>query len=81
MLKRSARPEDRPAVFAAQFTLSHGCWLLTYPLAGWSMSRLGMVPSGLLLTAIAILGLIYARRQWPAHDPETLPDSHSDLAP
>jgi MFS family permease len=73
LLKRSARPEDRPAVFAAQFTLSHGCWLLTYPLAGWSMSRLGMVPSGLLLTAISILGLIYARRQWPAHDPETLP--------
>jgi MFS family permease len=77
LLKRSARPEDRPAVFAAQFTLSHGCWLLTYPLAGWSMSRLGMVPSGLLLTTIAILGLIYARRQWPAHDPETLPHSHA----
>ncbi len=38
LLKRSARPEDRPSVFAAQFTLSHGCWLLTYPLAGWSMS-------------------------------------------
>jgi MFS family permease len=73
LLKRSAPPEDRPAVFAAQFTLSHGCWLLTYPLAGWSMSRLGMAPSGLLLSAIAILGLIYARRQWPAHDPETLP--------
>ncbi len=81
LLKRSARPEDRPAVFAAQFTLSHGCWLLTYPLAGWSMSRFGMAPSGLLLTAIAIAGLIYARRQWPAHDPEALPHSHPELAP
>lgn len=34
LLRRSALPEDRPAVFAAQFALSHGCWLITYPLAG-----------------------------------------------
>lgn len=66
LLKRSAAAPDRPAVFAAQFTLSHGCWLVTYPLAGWSMSRFGMAPSLLLLSAIACLGLIYAQRQWPA---------------
>ena len=34
LLKRSAKAEDRPALFAAQFALSHGCWLICYPLAG-----------------------------------------------
>ncbi|WP_417714129.1 MFS transporter [Pseudophaeobacter arcticus] len=80
LLKRSARAEDRPAVFAAQFTLSHGCWLITYPLAGWSMSSFGMVPSLLVLNALAILGVLYARIQWPAHDPESLPHGHPELA-
>ena len=41
LLTRSAHPEDRPAVFAAQFTLSHACWLVFYPLAGWLMTRFG----------------------------------------
>ncbi|MEP2716842.1 MFS transporter [Pseudophaeobacter sp.] len=79
LLKRSAHPEDRPAVFAAQFTLSHGCWLITYPLTGWSMTVLGMVPSLLLLNGLAICGLIYARSQWPADDPEVFAHDHPEL--
>uniref|UniRef100_UPI0035B3BBC4 MFS transporter n=1 Tax=Tabrizicola sp. TaxID=2005166 RepID=UPI0035B3BBC4 len=35
IINRSAREADRGAVFAAQFALSHACWLVTYPLAGW----------------------------------------------
>ena len=35
LLRRSAHAEDRPALFAAQFALSHACWLVAYPLAGW----------------------------------------------
>lgn len=35
VLGRLSAPEDRPALFAAQFALLHGCWLITYPLAGW----------------------------------------------
>jgi predicted MFS family arabinose efflux permease len=34
LLRRSAAPEDRPALFAAQFALSHVCWLIAYPLVG-----------------------------------------------
>ena len=49
LLRRSAQPEDRPAVFAAQFALSHACWLLTYPLAGWTMTAFGTVPALILL--------------------------------
>ncbi len=41
LLRRSAHAEDRPALFAAQFALSHACWLVTYPLSGWLMTRFG----------------------------------------
>ncbi len=34
LLRRSSQPEDRPSLFAAQFALSHPCWLITYPVAG-----------------------------------------------
>lgn len=34
IIRRSATPGERPALFAAQFALSHACWLVTYPLAG-----------------------------------------------
>lgn len=36
LIRRSTPPEARTAAFAAQFSLSHSCWLLTYPLAAGS---------------------------------------------
>ena len=64
LLARSARPEDRPALFAAQFTLSHACWLLAYPAAGWGLTWLG--PAGLMasLSATALMCLALAARTW-----------------
>ena len=38
LLRRSAHAGDRPALFAAQFALSHACWLVTYPLSGWLLT-------------------------------------------
>lgn len=35
LLRLSSSDADRPALFAAQFALSHACWLITYPMAGW----------------------------------------------
>ena len=51
LLRRSTHEEDRPPVFAAQFALSHACWLLTYPLAGWIGHALGMGSAMILLGA------------------------------
>ena len=42
LLRRFAHAEDRPALFAAQFALSHVCWLVTYPLAGWAGKVIGL---------------------------------------
>lgn len=79
LLRRSAHPEDRPALFAAQFALSHACWLLTYPLSGWLMTAFGTVPALLALAALASLGTLAALRLWPAGDPEAVEHTHDNL--
>jgi MFS family permease len=79
LLRRSAQPEDRPAIFAAQFALSHACWLLTYPLAGRFGAAFGLDVTFLVLAGIAAVGVVMAMRLWPAMDPEAVPHFHPDL--
>jgi H+ antiporter protein len=81
LLRRSAHAEDRPAVFAAQFALSHACWLLTYPLAGWLGSSAGIVPTLLVLAAMTLSGLALARSLWPLADTDIVPHVHPELSP
>src|SRR3546814_4434462 len=52
LLKRSSDEADRPALFAAQFALSHVCWLIAYPVAGQVGARFGMAPAFLLLAVL-----------------------------
>ncbi len=79
LLRRSAQPTDRPAVFAAQFALSHACWLLTYPLAGWLGSTVGIVPTAFVLAAITFGGVLLARTLWPVADSDVVPHEHPEL--
>ncbi|NNU81774.1 MFS transporter [Halovulum dunhuangense] len=79
LLRRSAHPEDRPALFAAQFALSHACWLVTYPLSGWLMTQFGPVAALGTLAALAGVGALAALRLWPKEDPEILEHSHDNL--
>lgn len=81
LLRRSAHAEDRPAVFAAQFGLSHACWLLCYPLSGWLMTRFGAVPALVVLAAVAGAGIIAALRLWPAGDAPEVEHTHDNLPP
>ncbi|MHA6347663.1 MFS transporter [Roseivivax sp. CAU 1761] len=79
LLRRSAHPEDRPAVFAAQFALSHACWLVAYPLAGLLMT-VSAAPTTLLgLALLAACGIGAAVRFWPADAPETPEHRHDSL--
>ena len=79
LLRRSAHAADRPTVFAAQFALSHACWLLTYPLAGWLGGIAGMPVTLLVLGIVAFVGAGLAYALWPAGDPEVLSHEHPDL--
>jgi len=81
LLRRSAHPEDRPALFAAQFALSHACWLLAYPAAGWLGVGVGMPVTFALFAAVAALAVLLAARLWPAGDPQAIEHAHPDLPP
>ena len=81
LLRRSAHPEDLPQLFAAQFSLSHVCWLLAYPLAGWVGAKFGLGIALIALTVVCATGVVVAWRAWPAHDPEQIAHTHDDLPP
>ncbi|WP_278261584.1 MFS transporter [Nocardia sp. AG03] len=76
VLRRSARAEDRPALFAAQFSLSHVAWLITYPITGWLATTAGFTATWVTLAAIAGLGTTAAIRLWPRHDPAEITHVH-----
>ncbi|WP_336088016.1 MFS transporter [Nocardia sp. SSK8] len=76
VLRRSARAEDRPALFAAQFSLSHLAWLITYPITGWLATTAGFTTTWVTLAVIAALGATAAVRLWPRHDPAEITHVH-----
>lgn len=77
LLVKSSSDEDRPRLYAAQFSLSHACWLLAYPLAGWLGGALGLQPTFLVMALLALAGIVLALRLWPAVDPVDLPHNHA----
>lgn len=79
LLRRSAHAEDRPALFAAQFALSHACWLLAYPAAGWLGAHAGMPVACLVLGGAAAVSVGFAALLWPRHDPAVIEHLHPDL--
>jgi len=81
LLRRSAHPEDRPALFAAQFALSHACWLLTYPLAGRLGATAGLAPTFLVMAAVAVAGILAAVRLWPKNQIDAPEHEHAGLDP
>jgi MFS family permease len=80
VIARSATAKDRPAVFAAQFSLSHAGWLLAYPLAGELGARAGLEPALLILSGMTVGVAALALRIWPATDPLTREHDHPELA-
>jgi H+ antiporter protein len=80
LLRRSSHAEDRPALFAAQFALSHACWLITYPLAGWVGANFGLTIAFICLAFLAGLAVLVSVNIWqPRHDQESLEHSHENL--
>jgi MFS family permease len=79
LLRRSAHAVDRPAVFAAQFALSHACWLVAYPLAGWVGAEAGLGAAFALLGTLAVAATVLAARLWPSGDPVEVEHSHEPI--
>lgn len=66
LLRRVATDDTRSYLFTAQFSLSHACFLLAYPLAGWVGAAAGQSTAALTLGAFALIGTITALVLWPA---------------
>jgi MFS family permease len=87
VLRRSSEAHDRPALFAAHFALSHACWLIAYPLAGFVSAGFGIGSAFVMLGALSVVGALSAASLWPverdhgiAHRHDDLPDDHPHLA-
>ncbi|MGQ4715593.1 MFS transporter [Streptomyces anulatus] len=68
VLRASVEPNAIPGTFAAQFSLSHLAWLITYPVAGWLGTNVGFAAAWSALAALAGAGAIGALLLWPRHD-------------
>jgi len=80
VLRRSCRDSDRPAFFAAQFALSHLCWLFAYPLAGALGAAYG---TGIAFAGLALVVAVAAAAAaflWPRRDVAELEHEHPPLA-
>jgi MFS family permease len=79
LLRRSSNAEDRPALFAAQFALSHACWLITYPAAGWVGATLGLTTAFAVMVAVVLVATGLALTLWPSADPAEIAHAHGAL--
>ncbi|WP_172797061.1 MFS transporter [Devriesea agamarum] len=59
LLRQRVAPAELPDVFAAQFSLSHLCWLMAYPVVGW-VGGLGLTTSIGVLAALTCTGTVLA---------------------
>lgn len=65
LLRRASGEQNRAAVFAAQFSLSHACYMLSYPVAGALGALLGLPAVASVLAGLGLLGAVAARLAWP----------------
>ena len=79
LIRRSCHDNDRPALFAAQFALSHACWLIAYPLAGWLGSVVGLTATFPVLAVLAAAAVALSWRLWPAEEAMHLTHSHAAM--
>ena len=79
LLRMSCHPGDLPALFSANFSLSHLCWLGAYLLAGHLGSTLGLATTFALMGLVSLLALAAAWKIYPDPDPLELEHSHQAL--
>jgi MFS family permease len=66
LLRRAATDSTRSYIFTAQFSLSHACFIITYPVAGWVGAAAGQPAAAAVLAAVATIGTVAALKFWPA---------------
>lgn len=65
VIARTVEAAERPALFAAQYALTHGCWLVAYPFVGWIVAAAGFPTGFLVCGALALVFVAAAAAIWP----------------
>ncbi len=63
LIQRASTPNLQPNLFAAHFALTHACWLVCYPIAGWTAALNFRLAFG-VLAGIAAVALVTAAVTW-----------------
>ncbi|MEM6932867.1 MAG: MFS transporter, partial [Pseudomonadota bacterium] len=79
LLRRSSSDGNLTSYFAAQFALSHACFLITYPLAGWLSVGFGLAAAFAVLGTVVLCSTLTACLIWPTDDPSELDHSHPEF--
>ena len=66
LLRRAATDSTRSYIFTAQFSLSHACFIITYPVAGWIGAAARQPAAAAVLAIVATISTLAAFRFWPA---------------
>ena len=67
IIRKSSNGSDFSQLYAAQFSLSHLCWLMMYPFSGWVMTKHGSFISLIAIGTIILLSTFVAYHTWK-HD-------------
>ncbi|GLZ78486.1 MFS transporter [Actinorhabdospora filicis] len=70
VIRDAVAPDRIPEAFAAQFSLSHAAWLVTYPIAGWLGTDAGLTLTWSVLAGLAVAGTGAALLLWPRREQE-----------
>jgi MFS family permease len=65
LIRQTCTEDERPALFSAQFALSHFCWLFAYPLAGLLGTALGLQITMAVMLGIVVVSGVATFVMWP----------------
>ena len=64
ILREETDENDRTAIFGAQFSLSHACWLISYPLIGYLLVLGGLEISFFIIGVLVLITTFLAWYLW-----------------
>jgi MFS family permease len=79
LVNRSCHEHDSRSLFAANFSLSHLCWLVAYPLAGYLASHMGMTTTFSIMAGITAGAMILAYMAFPHPDFLEIEHTHEEI--
>jgi hypothetical protein len=80
VVNRSSSVADRPSYFSAQFSLTHACWMIAYPVAGQLGVLLGIETTAFLFAMAIASFTALGAMLWPGDETPALEHTHDSLA-